>query len=80
MNTQARPLPAVRPGCGECSNCRYLKYLRPDIMTALIAPAFRERTLASWDRIQLAHPCTDQGHGGMVEFQEQRCDKCAGRG
>ncbi len=50
-------LPPVRPGCGQCESCRYLKYLRPDIVTALIAPAFRERTRKSWDRIQAKHPC-----------------------
>jgi len=31
--------------------------------------------MASWSEFQGA-----SGHGGMVEFQEQRCDKCVGRG
>lgn len=51
-------LPSVHTGCGQCDNCRYLKHMRPEFVTCLIAPGKHEKLLQDWDKIQVGRPCT----------------------
>jgi hypothetical protein len=73
-------LPPVRPGCGICENCRTLKYLRYDFVTALIAPDRQARTLKAWETVQAQHPCTEMEAcndcGALIPKADQLCGKC----
>lgn len=55
-------VPPVRPGCGDCANCRYLKYLRQDFVTCMISPGpgGSQRLIDNWNGIQEKHPCASE--------------------
>ncbi len=52
-------LSPVRPGCGSCDNCRYLRIERPGFVTCLIAPGpgGASKWIKAWDDIQAKRPC-----------------------
>jgi hypothetical protein len=60
-------IPPVRPGCGQCENCRYLKAFRPEIVTSMIAPDRHEKVLKNWQAIQDQHPCTGREQALVAE-------------
>lgn len=51
-------VPSVRDGCGQCDNCKYLKFFRPEIVTSMIAPDCHVEVLSNWEKIQAGRPCT----------------------